>query len=178
MAHYVALLRAINVGGHVVAMERLRSVFEACTLQNVRTFIASGNVIFESPAKNAATLEIAIERALRKALGYEVVTFLRTPAEMISAAAHDPFDADSIEGASVYVAFAKTEPTRQVREKVLALRTAEDDLAVHGREVYWLRRNYKARPGEPGPPIERVLGAPATTRNITTVKRIADKYCS
>ena len=177
LSQYVALLRAINVGGHVVKMDRLRTLFESCKLRNVRTFIASGNVIFESAVSSAATLEPAIERVLEKGLGYPVATFLRTPAEMIAAAAHDPFPASELQGASVYVLFMKTEPSREARKKVMALRTDLDDFDVRAREVYWLRRDVKARAGQPGPPLERVLEGPGTTRNITTVRKLAAKYC-
>ena len=53
MPKYVALLRAINVGGHTVKMDHLRSLFEAIGFSNVETFIASGNVIFDSRSKDS-----------------------------------------------------------------------------------------------------------------------------
>src|SRR5918993_4656593 len=75
---YVAFLRAINVGGHIVKMDLLRSLFESMGFANVETFIASGNVIFDSKTKSTAALEKKIEKQLHAALGYEVKTFLRT----------------------------------------------------------------------------------------------------
>ena len=72
---FIALLRAINVGGHNVKMDRLRKLFESLGLSNVETFIASGNVIFDSLVESAETLEEKIERHLRESLGYEVATF-------------------------------------------------------------------------------------------------------
>ena len=82
MRRYVALLRAINVGGHVVKMEKLRALFDELAFKDVETVIASGNVLFSSGAPNAAALEEKIERHLKAALGYEVTTFIRTPREM------------------------------------------------------------------------------------------------
>ncbi|MDQ3120394.1 MAG: DUF1697 domain-containing protein [Verrucomicrobiota bacterium] len=67
MARYIAFLRAINVGGHVVTMERLRLSFLEMDLANVETFIASGNVIFESRAQ-PDLLEIKIEKQPQKEL--------------------------------------------------------------------------------------------------------------
>ena len=58
---YAAFLRAINVGGHIVKMDRLRTLFEAAGFRGAETFIASGNVVFESSRKSAADLERAIE---------------------------------------------------------------------------------------------------------------------
>jgi uncharacterized protein (DUF1697 family) len=155
----VALLRAINVGGHVVKMDALRRAFESLSFANVQTFIASGNVIFE------------------KVLGYPVLTFIRSPAELTAVAEHAPFAIGELDGASVYVGFVKLRPSRAVIKKVMALRTELDDFHVRAREVYWLRRRVKERAGEPGPPLARALGAPLTTRNITTVRKIAAKYC-
>ena len=67
---YAAFLRAINVGGHIVKMDRLRTLFEAAGFRGAETFIASGNVVFESSRKSAGDLERAIETHLKKALGY------------------------------------------------------------------------------------------------------------
>jgi len=174
---HVALLRAINVGGHVVKMDALRRAFESLSFSNVQTFIASGNVIFEYERTSGVELESVIEARLQKLLGYPVLTFVRSPAELTAVAEHAPFATGELEGASVYVGFVKLRPSRVVIEKVMALRTDLDDFHIREREVYWLRRRVKERAGEPGPPLERALGAPLTTRNITTVRKIAAKYC-
>ena len=91
MPRYVAFLRAINVGGHVVKMDHLRTLFEEIGLTEVETFIASGNVLFNSPSKSGPALERKIEKQLRTALGYEVATFVRTHAEVQQVAAYEPF---------------------------------------------------------------------------------------
>ena len=99
MPRLIAFLRAINVGGHTVSMAQLRKEFEALGLQNVETFIASGNVIFTSRSRDLAALEKKIESRLRASLGYEVATFLRTDAEVAELAAYRPFDAAKIASA-------------------------------------------------------------------------------
>src|SRR5688572_13292534 len=105
---YVAFLRAINVGGHTVRMEALRRHFESIGATNVETFIASGNVIFETARGNADALERAIEDHLRMALGFPVGTFLRTIPELAAVAAHAPFpESELAKGATMYVAFLK-----------------------------------------------------------------------
>ena len=67
----IAFLCAINVGGHTVQMDRLRTLFSQLGFANVATYIASGNVIFETPRTSTRTLEGQIERHLQHALGYE-----------------------------------------------------------------------------------------------------------
>ena len=70
MARYIAFLRAINVGGHTVKMDRLRALFQELPLANVETFIASGNVLFDSDESDTRVLERMIEGHLRAALGW------------------------------------------------------------------------------------------------------------
>ena len=82
MPRLIALLRAINVGGHTVRMSVLREVFEGLGYTGVETFIASGNVIFETRERNTSAIEEKIEGGLKNALGYEAATFIRTPAEL------------------------------------------------------------------------------------------------
>src|SRR5687768_17634428 len=91
MPKYVAFLRAINVGGHTVKMDHLRSLFAALGFANVETFIASGNVIFDSPSKTPAALERKIEKHLFDSFGYKAATFIRTVNELTEVVSHQPF---------------------------------------------------------------------------------------
>ena len=75
---YIAFLRAVNVGGRVVKMPVLKKAFESLQLSNVETFIASGNVVFETAASDVLKVERKIEARLREALGYEVTTMVRS----------------------------------------------------------------------------------------------------
>src|SRR5258706_16228553 len=93
MPRYVAMLRAINVGGTTVKMERLRALFEQMGLTEVETFIASGNVIFGAGRSKPAALEARIARELEQSLGYAVGVFVRSLAELAAIAQHQPFAA-------------------------------------------------------------------------------------
>jgi uncharacterized protein (DUF1697 family) len=172
---YIALLRAINVGGHVVKMDRLRSLFEALKLTNVETFIASGNVIFDTRSAHAAALERKIEAHLERELGYAVGTYLRTPAEIVAAAAHDPF-APRSDASSLYIGFLKEAPSDAVRQKLRALSTEYDRLDCHDRQYYWSTLGRLTDSKISGPVLDKTLGMPGTMRNVTTVRRLADKY--
>src|ERR1044072_3211714 len=101
MPRYIAFLRAINVcGHHSVKMDFLRRLFESLGFSKVETFIASGNVVFETRAQNAQALERAIEKRLREALAYEVATLIRTAAELAVVASYKPFSQSELEGAA------------------------------------------------------------------------------
>jgi uncharacterized protein (DUF1697 family) len=166
MPRFVALLRAINVGGHTVRMEALRGLFEELRLSNVVTFIASGNVIFDSRSADPQLLEAKIERHLEKALGYGVKTFLRSPGELAAIARHAPFTpADLVaEGNSLYVAFLTTPPSAEAVRKLTSLKTDADEFDGHEREIYWLRRKGFNESPLAGPLFERTIGVPATMR--------------
>ncbi|MFI9272541.1 DUF1697 domain-containing protein [Kitasatospora sp. NPDC052896] len=89
---FIAFLRAVNVGGRVVRMERLRELFAELGLADVRTYIQSGNVFFTADTgTDRAALSRRIERHLHAALGFEVPTVLRTVPEVEELLAADPF---------------------------------------------------------------------------------------
>jgi uncharacterized protein (DUF1697 family) len=91
MSKYVAFLKAINVGGHVVKMDELRELFAGLKFSGVETFIASGNVIFETKSAPDRKLEQRIEKHLEAALGYEVGTFVRSMEEIRAIGKYEPF---------------------------------------------------------------------------------------
>jgi uncharacterized protein (DUF1697 family) len=178
MTKYIAFLRAINVGGHTVKMTQLRELFEELGLSNVETFIASGNVIFESAAKDVRALEKKIETHLRKALGYEVGTFIRSAAEVEEVAKHPAFSKAEMEreGHSLYIGFVGASPDEDVKKKLMTYRSDVDDLHVNGREVYWLCRTSRmSESAFSGALTEKTLRMPATFRNVTTVRKLAAK---
>jgi uncharacterized protein (DUF1697 family) len=174
---FVAFLRAINVGGRRVKMDRLREVFEGLGFGNVETFIASGNVIFDFPEADVQALEPKIEARLREALGYEVATFVRSVDELSRVASYNPFGpADPEEGSTLSVAFPAKPPREDGAAKLVACATEIDAFRVEGREVYWLCRGKTSDSAFSGATLERTLGAPATMRNITTIRKLAAKY--
>lgn len=178
MPRHIAFLRAINVGGRVVKMDHLRRLFESVPLANVETFIASGNVIFDSGRAGGASLEKKIERHLERALGYPVATFVRSAAEVRSVAAYRPFAPADCEAPmhAVYIGIMRAEPSPDARKKVLALGDDLNDLHLHGRELYWLCRRKMMESIVTMGKLEKTLGVPATFRNANTLRRLAARY--
>jgi uncharacterized protein (DUF1697 family) len=174
MPRYVGFLRAINVGGRIVKMDELRALFRGMKLAEVETFIASGNVLFTSPSTDVEALEARIEKHLGKALGYTSEIFLRTPAELAAIVALPPFPGSATAHA-VHVGFLRDTPTPGQVDAVTALRTDNDEFHVVGRELHWISRVRVSESTVSGPKIARALGGPTTLRNITTVRKLADK---
>jgi uncharacterized protein (DUF1697 family) len=177
MAKYVAFLKAINVGGHVVKMETLRELFSGLKFANVETFIASGNVIFETKATPDERLEQKIEKHLESALGYEVGTFVRSIEEIRAIGVYQPFTSEAVKAAHVVsVGFLKGILSANVIEQVMSFRTEVDDFHVHGREVYWLCRIRQSDSKFPAKKFEKAIGSPVTWRNMNTVVGLSAKY--
>jgi uncharacterized protein (DUF1697 family) len=176
MPRYAAFLRAVNVGGRVVKMDALRTIFAGMGCRNVSTVIASGNVVFDAPWKSVARIERAIEQQLAEALGFTVTTFVRTLPELSALAAHPLVSGKKLEdGASLFVAFVRDTPGAETTRKLLALRSKEEAFEVHAHHVLWIVRGRFSNSALSGPSLERTLGVPTTVRNATTVRRIVEK---
>jgi uncharacterized protein (DUF1697 family) len=177
MTRYIAFLRAINVGGHTVKMDALRGMFESLGFSKVETFIASGNVIFESKLKGDRALEEKIEKKLKEALGYEVVTFVRTDAEVAAIAEYKPFKKSELDAAqALNVAFLSGPLDAAAKKKLMTLKTDIDDFHAHGREIYWLCLKKQSESTFSNALFEKVVGRRATFRGINTVRKMAEKY--
>src|ERR1019366_5707710 len=176
MPRYVAFLRGVNLGGHTVKMDRLKKLFEELGFKKVETFIASGNVIFESASKNAGALEKKIAVHLEKSLGFPAPTFLRTDQELAAVLEHEVLD--DLAWHSVYIAFLFENPPKEAHAKLMTHRTKVDDFHVNEREVYWLCRTHMSESPFFRVGIEKALGMKATVRNVTTVAKLVEKYPS
>ncbi len=178
LPRYVAFLRAVNVGGRLVKMDELRAHVAAAGGHDVETFIASGNVIFSSPAKATAPLERTIEAHLQRALGFAVPTLIRTTAEVAEAAARTPFADADVAAAGTYVAAFLRRPLDDAGKRGLAsLQNDVDRFVLHGREVYWLATTRQSETKLTIVKFERAVGCDATMRAMTSLKKLAAKHC-
>lgn len=165
MTRFIALLGGINVGGHRVTMDRLRSEVSSLGYTDVATFIASGNVLFTGAARGDHERRIAAH--LGEVLGWPVPTYLRTAAEVIAATDFRPFG-PTPEGHTHMVAFCRTATNPAISEQS----TAADRFEVHGREVHWLVEGKLTDSKITLPKLVKLIG-PNTTRNITSLERLA-----
>lgn len=177
MKKYIAFLRAINVGGHNVKMVELKKMFEELKFKNVETFIASGNVIFETASRDTENLEKKIEKQLLKSLGYEVAAFIRTNSELEEIINYKPFKDAELKFAQAFnVAFIKEPMTTEQRNKLASFKTDIDDFHTSGREVYWLCKIKQSESKFSNSLFERILKIQATFRGIKTIQKLAAKY--
>ncbi len=179
MGRYVAFLRGINLGkNRRVKSSELVAGFERIGCEEVATFRASGNVVF-SAAGSEAGLRKRVEAGLGEGLGYEVVVFLRSAAEVAAIAAWAPFPAAAAKASDgkLQVALLPREPAAKARKEALAHATEEDRLALEGRELYWLPRGGISDTELDLKAVEAAVG-PWTMRTMGTIEQIAAKHCA
>ena len=179
-ARHVALLRGINLGRRRVKSPELRAVFEELGFDDVATFLASGNVIFDATAGSGRELAGRIEAGLREALGYDVATFLRSCAELGAAASPERLASSPLsgeEGVTVQVVFLGEPVPADLAAAAESLRSDDDDFIAAGRELYWLRRG-RISESPAWAPVEKALGGRGTMRNLNTVRRLHERFCA
>src|SRR5882757_8621427 len=104
MTTYIAFLRGMNLGKRNVKMDELRGLFSELKLANVRSYIASGNIIFDTKEKDEKKLTGKIEKHLKDGLGYDVKVMLRSRAELEAVLKNNPFK-DPPAGTNTYINF-------------------------------------------------------------------------
>ncbi len=177
MPKYIAFLRAINVGGHTVKMDQLKKLFEKIGFEDVKTFIASGNVVFDCKIKTINSIKQKIENELEKSLGYKVATFIRTKNELKEIAEYKPFKDSDLNNKqnSFYIGFFDNQPEKDSQKKVLALSDRVNEFRFNKTELYWLCRKNFSDSSITGKSLEKILGMETTIRNSKTVKKLAVK---
>lgn len=141
MGHYIALLRGVNVGGNrKLPMADLKRELEALGYANVRTLLASGNVVMDGKKQSTGALERKLEKDLAARMGLETDVMVRTPEEWGAAIAANPFPAEAESHPSRLLLMAlKTEPTAAARAAFatyLERLAGPERVIVRGREVF------------------------------------------
>ena len=170
MTRYIALLRAVNVGGRIVKMDELKKLFALPGIKNISTYIQSGNVLFDSE-KDEATLKKNIEAALKKALNYEVVVFLKTIPQLEGAIARCPFSED--DEVKIYVSLLSEVPAKDNIKLLKALKAEGEDVVVSGSEAYIVCPAHTYGTSKlSNVSVEKKLKVQATTRNWNTMNKL------
>jgi uncharacterized protein (DUF1697 family) len=165
MSAFIALLRAVNVGGTgKLPMTELKSMCEAAGFKSVKTYIASGNVVFQS-AKTEAQVKAKLEAALAAYAGKPVGVMVRTAAEMAAVRADNPF-ADRPGNRTVAIFLENSPPT----DALAAISgKADEELRLGRREIYVA---YGAGMGTSK--LKIPAAKTGTARNMNTVAKLAE----
>ena len=176
-ARHVAFLRAVNVGGRgVVRMADVAAAFAAAGAAGVRTFIQSGNVLFDAPAGGLAALRPALHREMARLLNAEPVIVFRTLRDVEALVEEAPFGRRTQDASlKLYVVFLAAAPARTPAFPLRLPREALEAIGMRGRDVLLVsRRKPNGMYGFPANWIESELGAAATARNWSTVWKLVE----
>jgi uncharacterized protein (DUF1697 family) len=172
---FVALLRGVNLAGrNRVPMAELRSALESLGLEDVVTYIQSGNVVFRSRGGRAEELASSIEVRIAQAFGLEVVVLLRTPAELSKVAGGNPFLRAGADPSKLHVVFLSGRPAKKAAAQLDPERSPPGEFRLEGREIYLHLPTGFGRSKLTVDYFERCLGVAATARNWKTVTKLVE----
>jgi uncharacterized protein (DUF1697 family) len=168
MFTYFAMLRGINVGGaKKVRMDELRVCCESLGFKNVRTYIQSGNVIFEHQQADTSELAEKIRRGIRNNFGFGVTVVIRTKEEMLRVIKNTPFTRQEEDRA--HVTFLSVKPGSIPATEIEKVRDRAEKVSFSGREVYLYCPNGYGKTKLSNSFFEKQLKVSATTRNWRTI---------
>lgn len=170
MTTYIALLRGVNVGQNVLKMERLRELCGKIGIKNARTYVQSGNLVFEADG-NTSKWARALERKLVGETRLPVSVLVRTAGEMKKVLASNPFVKEKgIDTKRLAVVFLQEAPSKQALEKMRGIDVGDERFHSVGREIYIYCPDGFARTKLYAP--DRFLAQRTTTRNWNTVTKL------
>jgi uncharacterized protein (DUF1697 family) len=173
MTKYVALLRGINLGKRRIKMEALRKTFEGLGYENIRTLLASGNVIFEPKGSDAKKLTRAIEARLKDAFGFEVPVVLRSGAEIAKLIKSEPFKRVKVTPKTrLFVTFLSETP--KSKPKIPTKSKAGDFIILDVADRDVLSVLTDTRTPDAMDILRKQFGDKITTRSWNTVLKISD----
>ena len=174
MPIYIALLRGINVSGQkLIKMEHLRASFARLGFSNVKTYLQSGNVIFEDANDSVANLSEIVEQKISRDFGLSVPVFLKTSKEIEGIIKRNPFLKDTaIDHSKLHITFLSNAPPKASLEQLLPLAAKPEQLRIIGREIYLYCPHGYGRTKLSNTAIEKKLSIGATTRNWKTANTL------
>lgn len=170
---YIAFLRTINVGGHVVKMERLRALFNELGCTDVRSYIQSGNIFFRSNVADRAALTRQIEQFLGASLDYAVPVFLRTVPELEHILQLDPFrHVEVTPDTRLFIIFTSEPLPADLTLPCYSPKRDFEIVQTTPGAAFVVLRLVNGRAGNPAAFIEKTFKVKATARFFDTTAKI------
>ena len=174
MQTYIALLRGINVSGQKkITMAELKVIFEKLNFENVRTYIQSGNVIFESTKTNETDLATKTNAEILKHYGFDVPTLVLTSSYIKRVLKNNPWNKDKNTD-QMYFTFLHKIPTEEYIELVSNISHPPEEFVIDKDVIYFYSPNGYGRAKMNNNFFENKLKVKATTRNWKTLNKILE----
>lgn len=174
MNRYIALLRAINVGGYrKIKMQDLRNMFVAMGFENVRTYIQSGNVIFDSDESEPTVLSQSVKQQIESEFGHDVPVMIRTLEQLNDLIENNPFDGMDVDPFRLYVTFFQEPPPKEKQQELKALSNSIEKFNFVQDELFSLvNKKTDQKVNFSNSYVEKIIGIPGTGRNWRSVNKI------
>ncbi|EMN23920.1 DUF1697 domain-containing protein [Leptospira kirschneri] len=173
MKTYIALLRGINVSGQKkILMKDLSSIFESLGFMNVKTYIQSGNVLFQDKSKNVKELIALIEKKIREVFGFEVIVFIRSKEEFKAIIQSNPFSKK--DSNRIYVSFLNESKKNLDLTEIETVKIKGEELVIQNKEIYFFSPKGYGVSKLSNNFLEKKLNVSATTRNWKTVITLSE----
>jgi uncharacterized protein (DUF1697 family) len=174
MTRMVALLRAVNVGGRKLPMAELRALCAELGLDDVATYIQSGNVVFTAAGRPAA-IEARLEAAIAERFGFAVPVIVRTAAQWAHYPAGNPFAQAAKDEPNRLMLLLSKQPPAPDAEAAIQARAIAGERVKRAGDALWFHYPEGAGTSKLTPSlIDRAVGSPATARNHNTVLKLRD----
>ena len=176
MYTYISLLRGINVSGQKkIKMADLKGLYEGLGFANVRTYLQSGNVVFDTHTQDADELAAIIEARIKQIYGYSVTVFIREPGDFQRILESNPFvDRPGAQPNRLLVTFLCRQSPEYKLYDLSILPDTGDEFSIGQSEIYLFYPDGYGKSKLSNNFFERKLGVPATTRNWKTVNALYD----
>ncbi len=172
---YIALLRGINVGGHnKIKMESLREMFSALGFDNVKSYINSGNVAFDTRKSDNIKLASKIAEAIEKEFTLAIKVLVRSKPEIEDIVENNPFEGRFENDKDLHVFFLDEIMPPEKCESLLSQANTNEMIAIRNLEIFCLLRVSVLDSLIGKGFIDKKLKVPTTARNWRTVKKIAE----
>lgn len=173
MKTYIALLRGINVSGQKkVPMAELKACLEELSYRNVRTYIQSGNVVFQKADASRTQLEKQIEDQLLARFGFQVPTLVKEPPELEYVLNHNPFLREGKDPDRLYLTFLADTPAAERVALLDEVDYSPEAFVLDGKNIFFFSPSGYGRAKMNNNFFEQKLKVDATTRNWRTVNRL------
>jgi uncharacterized protein (DUF1697 family) len=173
MKTYISMLRGINVGGKKkIKMEDLKELYRSIDLKVVKTYIQSGNVVFQYQDGHTSEIAQKIQKEIMKVFNFDVPVFIRTENELKKIINNNPFKKE--DKSKLYVTFLNEVPIEKPIEEINQIKDKSEMFYIFDKEIYLFCPNGYARTKLSNDFFEKKLKVSATTRNWKTVNKLLD----
>ncbi len=176
MPVWISMLRGVNVGPHHrIKMEALRAAYQSIALEDARTYVQSGNVIFRAKKQAPVALAKKIQGAIEGAFGFRPEVILRTTADFKHALAANPFfGRRDVEPSKLLITFLASEPGPEAQAVLRSLKEYPEELHLIGRELYIYFPDGAGKSKLPWSSLERLFKVTGTARNLNSVIKMLE----